>query len=127
MTMTLFSFFFSTDDENDESKMSFFHGKLRIHVISAEDLPDTDTAFFNIDGKDVTDPYVTGDLGYARIFKVLTSKYHFSRYSSSATMIIHCKVGKNQGHSLGKTHARFCFYAVSQELITAPFTIVSKN
>jgi hypothetical protein len=55
--------------------MPFFHGKIRIHVISAEDLPDTDTAFFNIDGKDVTDPYVTGDLGYARIFKV-QSKLH---------------------------------------------------
>jgi hypothetical protein len=62
--------FFSSDDELDESEMCFFHGRLRIHVISAEDLPDTDTAFFNIDGKDVTDPYVTGELGFAQLFKV---------------------------------------------------------
>jgi hypothetical protein len=44
-----------SDDEVDESQLSFFHGKLRIHIIAAENLPDTDTAFFNIDGKDVTD------------------------------------------------------------------------
>ena len=43
---------------------------MRVHIIAAENLPDTDTAFFNIDGKDVTDPYVTGDLGFARILKV---------------------------------------------------------
>ena len=49
--------------------MPFFHGRLKVHVIEAQDLPDTDTAFFNIDGKDVTDPYVTGDLGTARLFK----------------------------------------------------------
>ena len=59
-----------SDDESDDSKLVFFHGKLRIHIISAENLPDTDTAFFNIDNKDVTDPYVTGDLGFARLFKV---------------------------------------------------------
>ena len=53
----------------DESRLTFFHGRIRIHIIAAEDLPDTDTAFFNIDGKDVTDPYVTGDFGYARLFK----------------------------------------------------------
>ena len=66
--------------------MAFFHGNLRIHVISAEDLPDTDTAFFNIDGKDVTDPYVTGDLGYARIFKVID---FYSWNYVSAVLIVH--------------------------------------
>ena len=35
-------------------KKMFLHGQLKIHVIKAYDLPDTDTAFFNIDGKDVT-------------------------------------------------------------------------
>ena len=38
-------------------------------MIEAEGLPDTDTAFFNIDGDDYTDAYVTGDLGGARLFK----------------------------------------------------------
>lgn len=59
----------SGDDEVDESKLTFLHGRLVVHVIAAEDLPDTDTAFFNIDGKDVTDPYVVGSLGPARLFK----------------------------------------------------------
>ena len=49
--------------------MTFFHGRLKVHVIEAQDLPDTDTAFFNIDGDDYTDPYCTGDLGTARLFK----------------------------------------------------------
>ena len=49
--------------------MTFFHGRLKIQIIQAADLPDTDTAFWNIDRKDFTDPYVTGDLGTARLFK----------------------------------------------------------
>ena len=53
----------------DYSKMAFLHGRIRIFVDKAEGLPDTDTAFWNIDRKDFTDPYVTGDLGEARIFK----------------------------------------------------------
>ena len=53
----------------DYSKMAFLHGRIRIFVDRAEGLPDTDTAFWNIDRKDFTDPYVTGDLGEARIFK----------------------------------------------------------
>ena len=35
----------------------------------AENLPDTDTALWNIDGKDVTDPYVTCEVGPARLIK----------------------------------------------------------
>ena len=49
--------------------MAFLHGRIRVLVDRAEGLPDTDTAFWNIDAKDFTDPYVTGDLGEARIFK----------------------------------------------------------
>ena len=67
-----------SDDEVDESKLFFFHGKLRVHIIAAQDLPDTDTAFFNIDSKDVTDPYVTGELGYAGIFRVRHLSIHKS-------------------------------------------------
>jgi len=57
------------DEIDDGRRMTFLHGVLRIHVNCAEDLPDTDTAFFNIDRKDVTDPYVSGYLGKARVFK----------------------------------------------------------
>ena len=56
-------------DTLDEANIHFLHGRLRVHVIAAQDLPDTDTAFFNIDRGDKTDPYVTGDLGTARLFK----------------------------------------------------------
>ena len=56
-------------DVIDTSKMSFLHGRIRIFVDRAEGLPETDTAFWNIDRKAFTDPYVTGDLGEARIFK----------------------------------------------------------
>ena len=49
--------------------MTFFHGRLKVHVIEGEGLPDTDTAFFNVDADDYTDAYVTGDLGTARLFK----------------------------------------------------------
>ena len=60
---------FAGEDELDESHMTFFHGRLKVHVKEAQGLPDTDTAFFNIDGDDYTDAYVTGDLGEARLFK----------------------------------------------------------
>ena len=49
--------------------MEFFHGRFKVHIIEARDLPDTDTAFFNISSKDLTDPFVTGDLGTANLFK----------------------------------------------------------
>ena len=35
------------------------HGDLRVHVIAARDLPDTDNTFFNISRGDWTDPFVT--------------------------------------------------------------------
>ena len=47
----------------------FLRGILKVHVIRAEELPDVDTAFFNIVSKDVTDPYVNVYLGEARIAK----------------------------------------------------------
>ena len=49
--------------------MAFFHGKFKVSIIEAEGLPDTDSSFFNLIGKDVTDPYVIGELGNARLFK----------------------------------------------------------
>ena len=63
------SFRLGETDVIDTSNMPFLHGRIRIFVDKAVDLPDTDTAFWNIDRKDFTDPYVTGDLGEARIFK----------------------------------------------------------
>ena len=47
----------------------FFHGRLKVHVIEATNLPDTDTAFFNISGKDFTDPFAVLEVGTTRILK----------------------------------------------------------
>ena len=47
----------------------FFHGKLNVHVIEARNLPDRDRAFFNIFGKDVTDPFVVCEVGPTCILK----------------------------------------------------------
>ena len=47
----------------------FLHGRLKVHVIRAADLPDTDTFFWNLSSDDYTDAYVTGKLGSASIFK----------------------------------------------------------
>ena len=41
-----------------EEDTNFLHGTLKIDVIEARDLPDTDNAFFNISRGDWTDPYV---------------------------------------------------------------------
>ena len=49
--------------------MSLLHGRLAFYIDRAEDLPDTDTAFFNLSKKDKTDPFVTGELGDVWLFK----------------------------------------------------------
>ena len=46
-----------------------FHGKLKVHVIEAKNLPNTDTAFFNIFSKDVTDPFLVCEVGTNCILK----------------------------------------------------------
>ena len=79
------SFYEMSAEEAKEAKMSaaeearvnnghgqakeFLHGKLWVKVGAAENLPDTDTCFFNIDADDYTDPFVVGMLGTAKIFK----------------------------------------------------------
>ena len=59
--------------------MTFFHGRLKVHVIQAKDLPDMDTAFFNLVGKDLTDAFVIGDFGEARIFKTRSKNHHLQQ------------------------------------------------
>ena len=54
---------------DDEDCLPFLHGTLKIHVIEAADLPDTDNAFFNIDRGDYTDPFVIISLGETQILK----------------------------------------------------------
>ena len=41
-----------------EEETNFLHGTLKVHVIEARDLPDTDSSFFHIARGDWTDPYV---------------------------------------------------------------------
>ena len=49
--------------------MTLLHGRLAFFIDRAEDLPDTDTAFFNISQKDKTDPFVSGEIGPTWLFK----------------------------------------------------------
>ena len=52
-----------------EEEINFLHGTLKIHVIEARDLPDTDSTFFNISRGDWTDPYVVIFLDKTEICK----------------------------------------------------------
>jgi len=54
---------------DDEDSLPFLHGTLKIHVIEAADLPDTDTAFFSIDRGDATDAFVIISLGETPLLK----------------------------------------------------------
>lgn len=53
----------------DEEGLPFLHGTLKIHVIEAADLPDTDSAFFGIDRSDATDAFVIMSLGETVLLK----------------------------------------------------------
>lgn len=52
-----------------EQEVNFLHGTLKIHVIAARDLPDTDSTFFNISRGDWTDPYVQIELDGTELCK----------------------------------------------------------
>merc|ERR1712106_119127 len=52
-----------------EEETNFLHGTLKIHVIAARDLPDTDSTFFNINRGDWTDPYVAVFLDQTQLCK----------------------------------------------------------
>jgi len=56
-------------DSDDELGAPLLHGLLKIHVIEAKDLPDTDNAFFNISRGDLTDPYVELELADTSLIK----------------------------------------------------------
>ena len=49
--------------------MTLLHGRLAFFIDRAEDLPDTDTAFWNISKKDKTDPFVSAEFGPQWLFK----------------------------------------------------------
>jgi len=54
---------------DEEEALPFLHGTLKIHVIEAADLPDTDNCFFNIDRGDLTDAFVLISLGETPLLK----------------------------------------------------------
>lgn len=54
--------------------LSWPNGFLQVHIDQAENLPDTDTSFFNMFGKDVTDPFVTLKMGDVELFRTKTIK-----------------------------------------------------
>ena len=54
-----------------EEETNFLHGTLKIHVIEAKDLPDTDSSFFHIARGDWTDPYVVVYLDKTELCKTV--------------------------------------------------------
>ena len=68
-SVTSFLLLGDRDVLDEDANMTFFHGRLKVRVIAAENLPDTDNFMWGIDKDDKTDAYVTGDLGGARLFK----------------------------------------------------------
>ena len=56
-------------DETDYFGLPLLHGTLKVHIIEAKGLPDTDTAFFNISRDDVTDPFVEVSVGKTALLK----------------------------------------------------------
>ena len=54
-----------------EEETNFLHGTLKIHVIEARDLPDTDSSFFHIARGDWTDPYVVVYLDKTELCKTV--------------------------------------------------------
>ena len=57
-----------------EEETNLLHGTLKVHVIEARDLPDTDSSFFHIARGDWTDPYVVVYDGEERIYRYNTTK-----------------------------------------------------
>ena len=60
--------------EDEDSSTPLLHGLLRVHVIEAKDLPDTDNSFFNISRGDLTDPYLELELGHTSLLKTSVKK-----------------------------------------------------
>ena len=56
-------------DGDDDLGGPLLHGLLKVHVVEAKDLPDTDNAFFNISRGDLTDPYVELELADTSLIK----------------------------------------------------------
>ena len=56
--------------------MTTLKGKIVFNIYEAKELPDKDTALFNLFGKDVTDPYVVGEIDRegANPFQLLKTK-----------------------------------------------------
>ena len=54
-----------------EEETNFLHGTLKIHVIEARDLLDTDSSFFHIARGDWTDPYVVVYLDKTELCKTV--------------------------------------------------------
>ena len=48
---------------------TLLNGLICAYIDKAEDLPNTDSSKFNLSGSDLTDPYVTGQMGPMVLFK----------------------------------------------------------
>ncbi len=116
-----------SSDDVDHSGHTLLHGRLYIKVIQAENLPDTDTAFFNIDGDDVTDPYVCGSLGTARLFKTRYIHNDLNPVWNEPfdVYVCHCasslKIDVRDKEHIGDTHVATCM--IGTERIASGETI----
>jgi len=61
-------------EELPDTNALLLHGQLRVHIVQAKDLPDTDNAFFNISRGDLTDPYVELRIGDSSLLKTSVIK-----------------------------------------------------
>ena len=88
----------------DGSNDGHLHGTLTIKIIEAKDLPDTDTNFWNIRSKDLTDPFVRGDFGTEMLFQTKHiddelnphwGETHHARINDSAKCLVISVLDKN--------------------------------
>jgi len=61
-------------DEADDLSAPLLHGLLKVHVIEAKDLPDTDNLFYNISRGDVSDPFVELCIESSSLLKTAVKK-----------------------------------------------------
>ena len=79
-----------------EEETNFLHGTLKVHVIEARDLPDTDSSFFHIARGDWTDPYVVVYLDKTELCKTKYLENNLNPvwdeiFSVESLIDFHCK------------------------------------
>ena len=117
--------------------MTYLDGRLKLHINKAENLPDTDTVFFNVFGGDLTDPFVVGELGDVEIFRTRyinntlhpewKEKFNIEVNQSADNMIINVR----DKEKIGSSHVSFvqfpCDELIKGEKIKGWFNLKDSN